>query len=213
MKKRGVMAKSDLIVAVDIGSGKMTAVVAAQNVETNMLEVLAGKSIPCSGIRGGIVCDITETAAAIEALVLSLARDCDEKSFDQLFIGLRGSHLESFASHGTYNISRPDKEISENDMELAKENAKAVAIKNNYEIVNIIEQEYTINKQRGIRNPEGMEASLLEVDVQIVTGATAHLRNLTKAIQRKFHIEGSVYGLIALGMRCYRVTKKKTAPC
>ena len=193
------MAKSNLIVALDVGSAKITAVAAAQNMETNMLEILAGKSIPCTGVRGGIVSDITEMSASVHALMMSLERECD-RSIDQLFVAIRGSHLESFSNKGSYNISRTDKEITQNDMNLAVENAKAVPIKSNCDIVNVIEQEYAINSQLGFHNPEGMEASLLEVYVLIVIGASAHLKNLTKAIQRPgYHIEGNVYGLIALG--------------
>ena len=86
------------------------------------------------------------------------------------------------------------------DMKLAIENAKSVPIKNDNEIIGVFEQGYCVDKQRGIRNPEGMEGALLEVDVQIVTGASTHLNNLAKAIQRPgFHIDGMLYGLVPLG--------------
>lgn len=193
------MAKPNLLVGLDVGSGKLTAVAAAHDAQTNTLQVLAGRSIPCRGVRGGMVTDIRETSAAVTALLGSLERECNQET-GQLFVGVRGSHIESFFSHGTYNISRPDKEINPADMELAIENAKAVPIKNDNEIIGVFPQGYAVDKQRGIRNPEGMEGSLLEVDVQIVTGASTHLNNLAKAIQRPgFRIDGSIYGLVPLG--------------
>ena len=45
------MAKSNLIAALDIGSGKVTAVAAAYDAETNSLRVVAGKSVPCRGLK------------------------------------------------------------------------------------------------------------------------------------------------------------------
>ena len=193
------MAKPNLLVGLDVGSGKLTAVAAAHDEETNTLQVIAGRSIPCRGVRGGMVTDIRETSAAVTALLGSLERECNQAT-GQLFVGVRGSHIESFFSHGTYNISRPDKEINQADMDLAIENAKAVPIKNDNEIIGVFPQGYAVDKQRGIRNPEGMEGSLLEVDVQIVTGASTHLNNLAKAIQRPgFRIDGSIYGLVPLG--------------
>ena len=193
------MAKTNLIVGLDVGSGKLTAIAAAHDEETNTLQVLAGRSVPCRGVRGGMVTDIRETSAAVQALLGSLERECNQET-GQLYVGVRGAHIESFFSHGTYNISRPDKEIGPTDMELAIENAKAVPIKNDNEIIGVFPQGYAVDKQRGIRNPEGMEGSLLEVDVQIVTGASTHLNNLAKAIQRPgFRIEGTVYGLVPLG--------------
>ncbi len=193
------MAKTNIIAGLDVGSSKLTAVAAAHDFETNTLQILAGRSIPCKGVRGGVVSDIRETSTAVTQLLGGLERELN-KDIGSLFVGVRGAHLESFCNHGTYNISRMDKEITQADMELAVENAKAMPMKNENEIVNVITQGFAINKLRGISNPEGMEGSLLEVDVHITTGSTTHLNNLTKAIQRPgYKIDGTFYGLVPLG--------------
>lgn len=192
------MAKTNIIAGLDIGSGKLTAVAAAHDFETNTLQILAGRSVPCKGVRGGVVSDIRETSAAVTHLLGGIERELN-KDIGSLFVGVRGAHLESFCNHGTYNISRMDKEITQSDMELAVENAKAMPIKNDNEIVNVITQGFSIDKLRGINNPEGMEGSLLEVDVHITTGSSTHLNNLAKAIQRPgYKIDGTFYGLVPL---------------
>ena len=192
------MAKTNLIAGLDIGSGKMTCVAAAHDLETNTLQVVAGRSVPCKGLRGGMVSDIRETSASVTHLLGGIERECNQE-IGSLFVGVRGAHLESFSNHGTYNISRLDKEITQADMKLAIENAKAMPIKNDNEIVNVITQGYSIDKQRGINNPEGMEGSLLEVDVHITTGSSTHLNNLAKAIQRPgYKIDGTFYSLVPL---------------
>lgn len=193
------MAKTNIIAGLDVGSGKLTAVAAAHDFETNTLQVLAGRSVPCKGVRGGVVSDIRETSAAVTHLLGGMERELN-KDIGSLFVGARGAHLESFSNHGTYNISRLDKEITQSDMALAVENAKAMPIKNDNEIVNVITQGFAIDKLRGITNPEGMEGSLLEVDVHITTGSSTHLNNLAKAIQRPgYKIDGTFYGLVPLG--------------
>lgn len=192
------MAKTNIIAGLDVGSGKLTAVAAAHDFETNTLQILAGRSVPCKGVRGGVVSDIRETSAAVTHLLGGIERELN-KDIGSLFVGVRGAHLESFCNHGTYNISRMDKEITQSDMELAVENAKAMPIKNDNEIVNVITQGFSIDKLRGINNPEGMEGSLLEVDVHITTGSSTHLNNLAKAIQRPgYKIDGTFYGLVPL---------------
>ena len=192
------MAKTNLIAGLDIGSGKMTCIAAMHDFETNTLKVVAGRSVPCKGLRGGMVSDIRETSAAVTQILSSIERECNQE-IGNLFVGVRGAHLESFSNHGTYNISRLDKEITQADMALAVENAKAMPIKNDNEIVNVITQGYAIDKQKGITNPEGMEGSLLEVDVHITTGSSTHLNNLAKAIQRPgYKIDGTFYGLVPL---------------
>ncbi len=192
------MAKTNLIAGLDIGSGKMTCIAAAHDEDTNTLKVLAGRSVPCQGLRGGMVSDIRETSAAVTHVLGSIERECN-RDIGNLFIGVRGAHLESFSNHGTYNISRMDKEITQADMDLAVENAKAMPLKNDNEIINVITQGYSIDKQRGITNPEGMEGSLLEVDVHITTGSSTHMNNLAKAIQRPgYKIDDTFYGLVPL---------------
>ena len=192
------MAKTNIIAGLDIGSGKMTCIAAAHDFETNTLKVLAGRSVPCKGLKGGMVSDIRETSAAVTHILGSIERECNQ-DIGSLIAGVRGAHLESFSNHGTYNISRLDKEITQSDMALAIENAKAMPIKNDNEIVNVITQGYAIDKQKGITNPEGMEGSLLEVDVHITTGSSTHLNNLAKAIQRPgYKIDGTFYGLVPL---------------
>lgn len=192
------MAKTNIIAGLDIGSGRMTCIAAAHDFETNTLKVLAGRSVPCKGLKGGMVSDIRETSAAVTHILGGIERECNQ-DIGSLFVGVRGAHLESFSNHGTYNISRLDKEITQSDMALAIENAKAMPIKNDNEIVNVITQGYAIDKQKGITNPEGMEGSLLEVDVHITTGSSTHLNNLAKAIQRPgYKIDGTFYGLVPL---------------
>ncbi len=193
------MAKTNIIAGLDVGSGRLTAVAVAHDFETNTLQVLSGRTVPCKGVRGGVVSDIRETSAAVMHLLGGMERELT-KDIGSLFVGVRGAHLESFSNHGTYNISRLDKEITQSDMALAVENAKAMPIKNDNEIVNVITQGFSIDKLRGITNPEGMEGSLLEVDVHITTGSSTHLNNLAKAIQRPgYRIDGNFYGLVPLG--------------
>ncbi len=193
------MAKTNIVAGLDVGSAELTAIAAAHDSETNTLQVLAGRSLPCKGVRGGVVSDIRETSAVVNHLLGGIERELN-KNISSLFVAARGAHLESFSSHGTYNISRLDKEITQEDMRLAVENAKAMPIKNDNEIVNVITQGFAIDKLRGISNPEGMEGSLLEVDVHITTGSSTHLNNLAKAIQRPgYKIDGTFYGLVPLG--------------
>lgn len=192
------MAKTNLIAGLDIGSGKITALSAYMNQETGKLEVVSGLSVACSGLKNGIVTDIRQVSIAVSNVINQL----EEKSGQAirgLYIALRGGHLRSVVGHGTYNISRADKEITADDIERVISNASSVSIKSDDEIISVDSQGFSIDRQRGINNPEGMDGSTLEVDVYITTGLTSALNNLRKAIQRAdFRIDGTSYGLMCL---------------
>ena len=192
------MAKTNLIAGLDIGSGKITAVAAFYDNQSNTLRIAAGESVPCKGLKGGMVSDIRETSAAVADIINHLEEKTN-KDLNALYVAARGEHLESFTNHGTYNISRSDKEITADDIEQAVLNARSIPIKNDNEIISVIPQGFCIDRQRGILNPEGMEGSLLEVDVHITTGLSSSLNNLNKAITRPgFRIDGTFYGLMCL---------------
>ena len=163
------MAKTNLIAALDIGSGKVTAVAAAYDAETNSLRVVAGKSVPCRGLKKGMVSDIREASSSITEAI-NYIEEKAEQDVNALYVALRGDHLESFTNHGTYNISRANKEITSEDIEQAISNARSVPIKIDNEIISVVPQGFSIDRKGGITNPEGMDGSLLEVDVHITTG-------------------------------------------
>lgn len=192
------MAKTNLIAGLDIGSGKITAVAAAYDGESNTLRVVTGKSLPCKGLKGGMVSDIRETSVSV-AEAVNFLEESSKGDLTSLYVAVRGEHLESFTNHGTYNISRLDKEITPADIEQAILNARSIPIKNDNEIISVVPQGFAIDRQRGIINPEGMEGSLLEVDVHITTGLSSALSNLNKAITRPgFRVDGTFYGLMCL---------------
>jgi len=203
------MAKLNLIAGMDIGSGKITAVSAYMDQETGKLKVVAGVVVPCEGLREGIVTNIKQVSSAVANVI----RQLEEKSGGQvlrgLYIALRGEHLQSMKSQGSYNISRADKEVTSEDIKRVIENASGVSIKSDNEIVNVIPQGFTIDKQqRGIPNPEGMVAlTSLDVDVYIVTGHSSALMNLQKPIENiGLRIDDTYYGLMCL---CENVLRKE----
>ncbi|MDR0292290.1 MAG: hypothetical protein LBI01_06000 [Elusimicrobium sp.] len=86
------MAKTNIIAGLDVGSGKLTCVAAAQDFETNTLRAEAAASVPCKGLRAGVVLDIRETSMAAVSLLTAIEKECG-KDMGALFMGVRGSHL------------------------------------------------------------------------------------------------------------------------
>ncbi|OGS17679.1 MAG: cell division protein FtsA, partial [Elusimicrobia bacterium RIFOXYA2_FULL_50_26] len=108
--------------------------------------------------------------------------------------------IESVNTQGAINISRTDKEITADDVAGAIENAKTIRLSPDREILHTIPQEFSLNHQRGVPNPVGMEGNFLEVDVHILIGSSSHLSNVYKAIaQAGFEVVDPVYGLLAVG--------------
>jgi len=202
------MAKSEIIAGLDMGSGNVTCVLAEQELDSDTIKIISGSKVECKGLKGGVVVDIKDTANAV-AEAVEKAEEEAQHTADFVLMGVRGSHLQSLNSHGAYNIARTDKEINAEDVQFAVENAKAIPISSNMKILKVTPQSFSIDRQRGVPNPEGMEGSLLEVDVHVVTASTSHLNNLEKAVNKAgFKVEESIFNLVALG-ECVLTTEEK----
>jgi cell division protein FtsA len=195
------MAKPEIVTGLDVGSAQVACVIAQRDPLNDALDVVGAGRRACKGLKGGVVINIAETASAVSR-VLEEAEEMAKLSgaVRSVLIGVRGSHIQTFNHHGAMNIARTDKEITVEDRDQVIENTKAVPISPDREIVHVIPQDFILDRQNGVPNPVGMEASLLEVDVHIVTASQNHLNNIWKAIGRAgFEVEEPIYGLLAVG--------------
>lgn len=193
------MSKQDSLVGLDIGSSRITCLIAERGESAGAVRLLGGSSVSCRGLKGGVVINIQETAHAIGEAVEKAEKQA-QREVSELFVGIRGSHLQSFNNRGAFNIARTDKEITPEDVEGVIANARAVPLSSDREILHVMPQSFTLDRQKGVPDPVGMEGSLLEVEVHIVTASSAHLNNLVKAVaQAGFEAKETVYGLLAAG--------------
>jgi cell division protein FtsA len=95
---------------------------------------------------------------------------------------MSGSHIESFDSRGVIAIS--GSEITVEDVGRVLEAAQAVSIPANRRILHIEPKSYSVDEQRGIKNPVGMTGIRLEVEAHIVTGHVQHVKNIEKCVDQ-----------------------------
>ncbi|MEK7389080.1 MAG: cell division protein FtsA [Elusimicrobiota bacterium] len=197
MMKR--QAKQLLVAGLDVGSGRITCLIGEPASATGSVKVLGGASVACRGVKGGVVINIVEAAAAATRAVEE-AESSVGATVSQVWLGVRGSHLQSFNNRGAFNIARTDREITAADVDAVVGSAKAIPLSSDREILHVVPQGFALDRQRGVPHPVGMEASLLEVDVHLITASSAHLNNIMKTVgQAGFQVVEPVYGLLAAG--------------
>jgi cell division protein FtsA len=193
------MSKPEILAGIDIGSGQLACVIGKRMPENDHIEIIAAARQSCRGLKGGVVINIDETALAI-GHVVEAAEEMAKETVRDLIVGIRGAHIQTFNHHGAINIARTDKEITTDDVQQVIESTKAVPISTDREIIHVIPQDFVLDRQQGVPNPVGMEGSLLEVEVHIVTAGSSHLNNIWRSINNGgFGIREPVYGLLALG--------------
>src|SRR5690606_6226948 len=170
----------NLLVALDIGTSKVAAIVAEIKPD-DTLEIVGMGSQPSRGLKKGVVVNIESTVNAIQRALQEAELMADCKIRD-VYAGIAGSHIKSYNSHGMVAIK--DKEVTQQDVQRVIETARAVNIPTDQQILHVLNQEFIIDGQEDVREPLGMSGVRLEVKVHIVTGAVSAAQNIIKCVRR-----------------------------
>jgi len=169
----------NMIVGLDIGTTKICAVVSELNEKG--AEIIGVGTYPSVGLRKGVVVNIDNTVDSIQRS-MEEAELMAGREIGSVFIGIAGSHIKGFNSHGV--IAVKGQEVSQEDVDRVIDAARAVAIPLDREVIHILPQEYIVDEQGGILDPVGITGVRLEAKVHIVTGAVTAAQNLIKCANR-----------------------------
>lgn len=175
------MPNVEIIAGLDIGSSTIRLAVGEVSAESDRLNIIGLAAGPSAGVSKGTVRSIEEVVAAVRGVVASAER-MTGLTLDHAYIAISGSHIVAQKSKGVIAVARPDGEIREDDVERVLEAAQAVAVPPNYEILHVLPRHFSIDSQTGIKDPIGMNGVRLEVEAQIIEGQSAHIKNVTKAV-------------------------------
>ncbi|MBN1154625.1 cell division protein FtsA [candidate division KSB1 bacterium] len=176
------MASNEYITGLDIGTTKISAII-AEIEDGTMPKIVGVGTVPSHGLRKGVVVNLEKTVESIEAAVLK-AEKMAGVNINQVYVGIAGDHIRSYNGRGVVAVAGDDNEITEDDIRRAIDAAKAVVIPIDREIIHVIPQEFTVDEQKGIRDPLGMSGVRLETEVHIVTGAITSAQNIYRSVAR-----------------------------
>ncbi len=174
------MKQEGIIFGLDIGTTKIVCLAGRLN-DHGKLEVLAVGRSKSLGVKRGIVNNIMQTVESINHAV-----DIIENNFgikvESVCTGIAGQHIRSLQHADYITRTSPEKYIDKTDIEKLHDNVKKLILLPGEEIIHVLAQEYKIDGQSDISQPEGMHGSRLEANFHIVAGQTAAIKNITKCV-------------------------------
>lgn len=172
-----------MLTGIDIGSSKVRTVI-AQIVPGEEKPRIIGVGISDSeGLRKGVISDLEEAARSIHDSVEKAEMNAGVK-IGKAIINVGGNHIASQNSKGVVAVGRADGEVTDDDVERVINAAQAISVPANKEILHIVPKDYTLDEQKNIKDPIGMNGVRLEVDALIIEGSTPFLKNLTKSMEQ-----------------------------
>jgi cell division protein FtsA len=176
-----MMARKERIVGVDLGTTKIAAIIA--EVEDEDLKIVGVGSTPSNGLKRGVIVNLEKAIESIEKAVDEASRMAGVR-VDSCYAGISGSHIESINAHAMIATARTGGVVTKRDIERVIEQAKAIALPLDREIIHAIPIEYVVDNEKGIKDPVGMSGVKLEAEVHIVTAAITSAQNIYTALER-----------------------------
>ena len=63
------MAKAEILTGLDIGSNQVCCVIGRRPEGSAVLEILGGAKLPCRGVKGGVVINLSETSYSVQKVI------------------------------------------------------------------------------------------------------------------------------------------------
>ena len=174
--------KSEILVGLDIGTTKITAIVGKKD-EYGKLEILGtGKAIS-NGVSRGVVANIDKTVDSIKIAV----EDAEKESgitIEEVYVGIAGQHINSLQHRGEMVRDDIDEEITKSDLDKLDNNMFKLVTIPGEEVIHVIPQEYTVDGEDFIQDPKGMAGVKIEANFHIITAKSAAVKNIIRCVTK-----------------------------
>jgi cell division protein FtsA len=199
-----------LVAGLDIGSAKTTAIIAevvGDLPRRPTLKILGVGQARTTGLRRGVVSDIEETTRSIRKAMEDAERMAGAE-VELAYVGIAGEHVQAMSSKGIVAVNGD--EISKADVDRANEVARAQSIPQDRELLHAIPQEYTVDRNQGVRDPIGMIGMRLETEMYLVTIGSSPANNLRKAVEKAgYGVKELVLEPLASALSCLTEDEKE----
>jgi len=204
--RRGLgQAKSGLLAALDVGSSKVCCLIARPGEDGRPRVVGIGQQ-ESRGLRSGAVVDMEAAEAAIGNAVHAAEQMAGE-TIERVIVNLAAGHPVSTSIKVEMSID--GHAVGDGDLRRALDQgmpANGVNGGNGHgeaarELIHSIPTSYSIDGNRGIRDPRGMFGQNLGVSLHLVSAAAGPVRNVVACVERShLDVAGMVVSPYASGL-------------
>ncbi len=176
----------EIITGLDIGSANIRIVIGQVmpgEDGKDSLHIIGAQSVPALGVHKGSISSMEDAVSSVSKAI-ERAERMTGVPINSSWVSIAGHNILVQESRGVIGVSRTDSEIREEDVERVIEAARTVATPSNYEILHVIPKSFTVDGQRGVKDPIGMNGIRLEVDAVIIQTLSSQIKNITKSVYR-----------------------------
>ena len=169
------------VVGLDVGTENVRAVVATVG-RDGSVSVVGYNEGPNSGMRKGVVANLTGPAESIDRMLGEVER-MSGFEVNSAYVSINGAHVMSIKAEGMIAVGAEDHEITEDDLMRVEGAAVTGRVPANRDILDVLPLSYTLDGQRGIKDPLGMTGARLELEASVISALAPNSVNLRKATE------------------------------
>jgi len=173
------MAAKEFIVAIELGSSKMTGIAGQKNLDGSVNVLAVVKEDSSSFIRKGVVYNIDKTAQCLTSIIKKLENQL-KTEITQVYVGVGGQSIRSVKNVITKDL--PVETIITQDMVIELMDANRNMVYQDQEILDAAAQEYKVGSQYQL-DPVGIQANRLEGNFLNILERKSFYKNLNKCFE------------------------------
>ena len=175
------MARDTFYTAVDIGTDKVTSIMARVGTEGE-LKVLGTGVVTSQGVQKGRIENIDEVREAVRTSMEEAQRYIGNGAPTGVYTSVTGTHLSSLNTREV--VDNPD-DVGDITAKLLDRLLRGSFpdVGPNQEVLHVIPIGYHVDGMSGIRNPVGLHGNLVEVEAHVVIGDSVALKDTVKVIE------------------------------
>jgi cell division protein FtsA len=169
------LAKDTFYIAVDIGTDKVTSIMARVGGEGE-LKVLGTGVVTSQGIQRGQIENLDEVKATVRSSLEEAQRYIGKGVPTGVYTSVTGTHLTCLNTREI--VDNPD-DVGDISSRLLDRLLRGSFpdVGPNQEVLHVIPIGYHVDGMSGIRNPVGLHGNLVEVEAHVVIGDAVTLKN------------------------------------
>ena len=199
MKRPSPQPGRKLVTALDVGSSKVSALIAEPG-EGGELKILGTGQRQSQGVRRGFVADMEKTEGAIREAVEQAERIA-ATNIEDVFVGFSAGGLVS--SLASVEVQIGGRRVIKEDVDQLLGVGRDSIDAEGRMILHALPALYTVDGLQGVKKPLGLHADRLAVDIHVIAAEPSPVRNLDLCV-RSAHlgVEAIVASPVAAGKAC-----------